>query len=116
MVESGRKHGPFDSPGSRGTEVGHLGLGGPRHGDGGDVLGWYAFSDRFVPNPQRHDLEALGRYEAYRGDVLGWYAFSDRFVPNPQRHDLEALGRYEAYRNATAHDPGRSAGASSAPR
>ena len=84
MVESGRKHGPFDFRYPAAQKSATSVWGGPRHGDA--------------------------------GDVLGWYVFSDRFVPNPQRHDFEALGRYEAYRNATAQDPGRSAGASSAPR
>ena len=84
MVESGRKHGPFDFRYPAAQKSATSVWGGPRHGDA--------------------------------GDVLGWYVFSGRFVPNPQRHDFEALGRYEAYRNATAHDPGRSAGASSAPR
>ena len=66
MVESGRKHGPFDFryPAARksATSV----WGGRRPGDAGDALGWYVFSDRLVPNRQRHDFEALARYEAYR--------------------------------------------------
>jgi hypothetical protein len=47
MVESARKHGPFD-------------------GEGGERLEWSAFLARFFPNRRRHDFAALAAYEAYR--------------------------------------------------
>lgn len=50
MVESGRKHGPFDFRYPAAQKSATSVWGGPRHGDAGDVLGWYVFSDRFVPN------------------------------------------------------------------
>lgn len=66
MVESGRKHGPFDFRYPAAQKAATSVWDGGRHSDARDVLGWYVFADRFAPNRQRHDFEALGRYEAYR--------------------------------------------------
>ena len=66
MVESGRKHGPFDVRYPAARKSAASVWDDARHGDARDVLGWYVFSDRLVPNRQRHDFEALGSYEAYR--------------------------------------------------
>ena len=66
MVESGRKHGPFDFRYPAARKSAASVWDDARHGDARDVLGWYVFSDRLVPTRQRHDFEALGRYEAYR--------------------------------------------------
>jgi hypothetical protein len=66
MVESGRKHGPFDLryPVRQKitTPVWEL-QGDP---DGQSELEWSAFLARFFPNRRRHDFEALAEYEAYR--------------------------------------------------
>lgn len=66
MVESGRKHGPFDFryPVAQKTASHAWDL--QQRADGQEILGWDAFVARFVPNRQRHDFEALARYEAYR--------------------------------------------------
>ena len=69
MVETARKHGPFDdrypvrlklpasSPDLRVDE------------DGGERLEWSQFLARFFPNRRRHDFAALAAYEAYRVPV-----------------------------------------------
>jgi hypothetical protein len=66
MVESGRKHGPFDFryPVRRklATPVWEL----QPDRDGPGKLEWSAFLERFFPNRRRHDSEALAAYEAYR--------------------------------------------------
>jgi hypothetical protein len=66
MVESGRKHGPFDPryPVRRkiATPVWEL----QRDRDGPGRLEWSVFLARFFPNRRRHDFEALAAYEAYR--------------------------------------------------
>jgi hypothetical protein len=64
MVESSRKHGPFDrrypvlpklaAPASK-----------QQPGDGAERLDWSAFLTRFFPNLHRHDRNALAAYEAY---------------------------------------------------
>ena len=69
MVESGRKHGPFDPryPVRRkiATPVWELQL----DRDGPGRLEWSVFLSRFFPNRRRHDFEALAAYEAY-GNAL----------------------------------------------
>jgi hypothetical protein len=66
MVESGRKHGPFDlrSPGRPKIATPSWELQPDRDGPG--TLDWPSFLARFFPNRQRHDSEALAAYEAYR--------------------------------------------------
>ncbi|MGH3085262.1 MAG: hypothetical protein ACRDNP_14655 [Gaiellaceae bacterium] len=66
MVESGRKHGPFDIrfPVRRkiATPVWEL----QPDRDGPGRLEWSTFLARFFPNRRRHDFEALAAYEAYK--------------------------------------------------
>jgi hypothetical protein len=66
MVESGRKHGPFDFryPVRRkiATPVREL----RQDRDGPRGLEWSVYLARFFPNRRRHDFEALAAYEAYR--------------------------------------------------
>jgi hypothetical protein len=66
MVESGRKHGPFDlrSPGRRKIATPSWELELDRDGPG--TLDWSSFLARFFPTRQRHDSEALAAYAAYR--------------------------------------------------
>jgi len=66
MVESARKHGPFDE-----RYPARQKLPAPRcdlrlGGEGGETLEWSAFLARFFPNRRRHDFAALAAYEAYR--------------------------------------------------
>src|SRR5438128_561906 len=66
MVESVRKHGPFDD-----RYPVRLKLPAPSRdlrldGEGGERLEWSAFLARFFPNRRRHDFAALTAYEAYR--------------------------------------------------
>ena len=69
MVESMRKHGPFDfrypvRP-KIATPVWEL----QRDRDGPGRLAWSVFLARFFPNRRRHDFEALAAYEAYRNGL-----------------------------------------------
>jgi len=69
MVESARKHGPFDD-----RYPVRLKLPAPSRdlrldGEGGERLEWSAFLARFFPNRRRHDFAALAAYEAYRDTV-----------------------------------------------
>ena len=66
MVESMRKHGPFDfrypvRP-KIATPVWEL----QPDRDGPGRLAWSVFLARFFPSRRRHDFEALAAYEAYR--------------------------------------------------
>jgi hypothetical protein len=69
MIESARKHGPFDSryprKHSRLTFV-PAGAGWAPSGEAADRLDWQAFSARFFAGRDRHDLEVLEAYEAHR--------------------------------------------------
>jgi hypothetical protein len=67
MVDSSRKHGPFDSrypeaPTRRPARVWELRPPQSREGR----LPWTVFLERFFPNRRPHDLEALETYDAYR--------------------------------------------------
>lgn len=69
MLESARKHGPFDDP----YPV-RLKLPAPSRDlrpdeNGAERLEWSAFLARFFPNRHRHDFAALAAYEAYRDTV-----------------------------------------------
>ena len=79
MVESGRKHGPFDFryPVRRklATPVWEL----QPQRDGPERLEWSVFVARFFPNRLRHDSEALAAYEAYRNAL----------APSPQPFPTE---------------------------
>jgi len=69
MVESGRKHGPFDFryPVRRRIASPLWEL--QRDRDWPARLEWSVFLARFFPNRRRHDFEALAAYEAYRNAV-----------------------------------------------
>jgi hypothetical protein len=88
MIESGRKHGPFDFryPVRRklATSVWELQ---PKR-DGSERLEWSVFVSSFFPNRRRHDSEALAAYEAYRN------AFDRAASPQP----------FPTTRPAFAHD------------
>ena len=66
MVDSGRKHGPFDFrypvPRKIATPVWEL----QRDRDGPARLEWSVFLARFFPSRRPHDFEALAAYDAYR--------------------------------------------------
>jgi hypothetical protein len=69
MVESARKHGPFDD-----RYPVRLKLPAPSCDlrpaeDGAERLEWSAFLARFFPNRRRHDFAALAAYEACRDTV-----------------------------------------------
>jgi hypothetical protein len=78
MVESGRKHGPFDARCAVGRKVA--------------TPAW---------DVERDDVER----NVDRRGTLGWYEFSARFFPNRHRHDFNALAGYEAYRTALVRAP-----------
>jgi hypothetical protein len=65
MIDSGRKHGPFDFryPVRRKLAAPIWEL---QPQDGPERLEWSVFVARFFPNRRRHDSEALAAYEAYR--------------------------------------------------
>ena len=72
MIESARKHGPFDSRYPR------------RHS-----------RLTFMPvSPRRPTREEVA-------DRLDWQAFSTRFFAGRDRHDLQLLAAYEAHRNGS---------------
>jgi hypothetical protein len=66
MVESARKHGPFDD-----RYPVRLRLPAPisdlrPDGNEGERLEWSEFLARFFPSRRRHDFVAVAAYEAYR--------------------------------------------------
>jgi hypothetical protein len=66
MVESSRKHGPFDSRYPARTKLAPP-TWEPRPGKNEqERLDWSAFLAQFFPDHRRHDHEALAGYEAYR--------------------------------------------------
>lgn len=69
MVESARKHGPFDEryPVRRKLPAPRWDL--RLDGEGEERLEWSAFLARFFPNRRRHDFAALAAYEAYRNTL-----------------------------------------------
>jgi len=66
MVESARKHGPFDGRYPTRPKLPAPSWDLRLDGDGGEKLGWSAFLARFFPNRCRHDFAAVTAYEAYR--------------------------------------------------
>ena len=100
MVESGRKHGPFDArhPVRRKIAGPIWELQPDRDGPG--RLEWSVFLARFFPNRRRHNLEALAAYEAYRNALDR--AASPQASP-PQR-PASARGR-KAERRVTSSPP-----------
>jgi hypothetical protein len=89
MVESTRKHGPFDFryPVRPKIATPVWELQGDRDGPG--RLAWSVFLARFFPNRRRHDFEALAAYEAYR-NALDRVALSQG---SPPRAVASARGR-----------------------
>jgi hypothetical protein len=92
MVESGRKHGPFDVryPVRRKIATPIWELQGDQDGPG--RLEWSAFLARFFPNRRRHDFEALAAYEAYR-DTLDRAASPHGSPTRPSALASEEAGR-----------------------
>jgi hypothetical protein len=92
MVETGRKHGPFDcrypAPPKIATPLWEL----RRDGDGPGRLEWAVFLARFFPNRRRHDFEALAAFEAYR-NALDRAASPRRSLMRPAREAQGAKTR-----------------------
>ena len=89
MVESERKHGPFDFgyPVRRKTATPVWEL--QRHPDRAGRLEWSIFLARFFASRGRHDFEALAAHEAYR-NALERAASPQR---SPARRHALATGR-----------------------
>jgi hypothetical protein len=66
MVESARRHGPFDTRYPVRPKLAATTWELQPHHDGFERLDWSAFLARFFPNHRRHDFEALAAYESYR--------------------------------------------------
>ena len=66
MVESGRKHGPFDSRYPVRRKIAAPVWEPQRDRNRPGRLEWSVFLARFYPNRPRHDFEALAAYEACR--------------------------------------------------
>jgi hypothetical protein len=68
MIESSRKHGPFDSRYPRKHPRLTFAPTSARRAnqEAQNRLNWHAFSTRFCPGHDRHDLHVLEAYEAYR--------------------------------------------------
>jgi hypothetical protein len=66
MVESSRRHGPFDNRYPVRPKLAATTWELQPDKDGLERLDWSAFAARFFPNRRRHDFEALAAYESYR--------------------------------------------------
>jgi hypothetical protein len=64
MLESARKHGPFDDRYPVRQKVPAPSWDLRLHGEGGEKLEWAAFLATSFPNRRRHDFAALAAYEA----------------------------------------------------
>jgi len=69
MVESARKHGPFDRRYPVRPKRASPDWGLRPHESGAQRLEWSAFLARFFPDRHRHDFEALAAYEADRNGI-----------------------------------------------
>jgi hypothetical protein len=69
MVESARKHGPFDDRYPLRQKLPAPSWDLRLDGEGGERLEWPAFLARFFPNRRRHDFAALAAYRAYRNTL-----------------------------------------------
>src|SRR5436309_15370929 len=69
MVESARKHGPFDYRGPVRQKLPAPSCDLRPDEDGAERLEWSEFLARCFPNRRRHDFAALAAYEAYRGTI-----------------------------------------------
>jgi hypothetical protein len=66
MVESSRRHGPFDIRYPLRLKLAAITWELQPDEDRLERLDWSAFLARFFPNRRRHDFEALAAYESYR--------------------------------------------------
>jgi hypothetical protein len=65
MVESSRRHGPFDTRYQARTKLAAA-VWVLQSEDASERLDWPAFLARFFPTSRRHDFDALAGYESYR--------------------------------------------------
>jgi hypothetical protein len=65
MVESSRRHGPFDTRYQARTKLAAA-VWELQSEDASERLDWPAFLARFFPTSRRHDFDALEGYESYR--------------------------------------------------
>jgi hypothetical protein len=100
MVESGRKHGPFDLryPVRQKIATPVWELQGDRDGQG--RLEWSVFLARFFTNRRRHDFEALAAYESYTNAL-------DRAAlrSSPRRRPAFSRGRRAGRRGVVSSRP-----------
>jgi hypothetical protein len=121
MIESARKHGPFDFRCPTARKIAAPAWDGPSDLGGKRGLEWCDFLARFFGNRQRHDFEALARYEAYR-KVLAGSTQTGRGLASPVsagragrvtaggttvRTPSPALAGWESEGGSFEHDPGR---------
>jgi hypothetical protein len=66
MVESSRRHGPFDTRYPLRPRLAAITWELQPGEERLERLDWSAFLARFYPNRRRHDLEALAAYQSYR--------------------------------------------------
>jgi hypothetical protein len=84
MVQSARRHGPFDDRQRVRPKLTAPSRDRQPNGDGGERLEWSAFLGRFFPNRRRHDFAAVAAYEAYRN------TFDQRTSQQEPTHDALA--------------------------
>ena len=80
MIESARKHGPFDSRYPRKHSRLTFVPASSRRATSEEVADrrdWQAFSTRFFAGHDRHDLEVLEAYEAYRNGSQAFERYRD---------------------------------------
>jgi hypothetical protein len=82
MVESSRRHGPFDVRYPLRPKLAAITWELQPGEDRLERLDWSAFLARFFPNRRRHDLEALAAYESYR-NALGQASLAAGTVTGP---------------------------------
>ena len=82
MVESSRRHGPFDIRYPLRLKLAAITWELQPDEDRLERLDWSAFLARFFPNRRRHDLEALAAYESYR-NALGQASLAAGTVTGP---------------------------------
>jgi hypothetical protein len=78
MLESARKHGPFDHRYHVRQKLPAPSWDLRLNGDTGERIEWSAFLARFFPNRRRHDFAALAAYEAYMNSLEQETRRSDR--------------------------------------
>ena len=100
MIESGRRHGPFDVryPTRQKTDARASELQGDRTRPG--RLEWSVFVAGSFPNRRRHDFQACAAYEAY-GNALARAASPRRSSTPRSRRALAAAGAGVAVRTVS---------------